>query len=387
MAKKGMAKWAVAALKKILGAEGGLFAVLKATGKAIARGLGKLKALSPTDLAYRLRVKMGDVRPGYVVRSDRWRISGVAFPSADGKPAEVILLVNSVAINRTYATQKASEPSLYRDRCVSFNFPMKRVWEKLPRADSITVTANGAALGYGARSAPVIPNHGSKNVTGPDIKELVAQGRLINKFGRIQPPRDLSQAWADKALGNYERLQAAFEREFDKRLYVFYGAMLGFAREGGILAHDLDLDLAYFSEEQSPQAVKAEFYSIAERLGRLGLGARADTYKITFPGSGLSVTPTWIADGVFASTFGYVGDGFSVTRDDLVPLSRAEHLGHSLYLPRNPKAVAAYVYGKGWLYPDPGWKWLPEYKDRPNVLAARLSDAEVRRLNTAAVAP
>jgi hypothetical protein len=212
------------------------------------------------------------------------------------------------------------------------------------------------------------------------LAELVAEGCLINKFGRIQGNKDESAAWAGKVFGSYARLNEIFEKEFGKSLFVFYGVMLGFAREGGVLAHDLDLDLAYFSEETDPGSVRLEFRRIVERLVDLGVGAKPWTYKITFPGSGISVTPTWIAGGVFASSFGYVGDGFAVTRDDILPLSRAEHAGHGFYLPNNPRAVAAYLYGKGWKYPDPGWQWLAEYKDRPNILAARLTEKDLREL-------
>ncbi len=380
MAKKGLIGSFSAWAKGAFGAGSVPFRTLKAVGRVFEGAVSLVAFLKPSDIAYRIFPPVPGVTPGYVVRSDRLRISGIAFPKPDGEPAEVELRVRGVAINRTYATQKVSEPTRYRGRGIGFNFPMKQVWGKIRSGDPVEVVATGGVLRFGAGAGALIPKRGVGAVEGKDIVELVAEGRLINKFGRIQPPRHESGAWAERALGNYGRIDALFEREFGKRLFVFYGAMLGFAREGGILAHDLDLDLAYFSEATDPVEVRREFKDIARKLIALGTGAKPETYKITFPGSGLSVTPTWIADGVFASTFGYVGDGFLVTRDDILPLSEAAHLGYRLLLPRNPKAVAAYVYGKGWKYPDPGWKWLPEYKDRPNVLAGRLTDADLREL-------
>jgi len=382
MARKGFAGRMAAAARRRLGARRGIYALLKAAGKAALAVAEALKPLSPRDFAYRVFRVRGGLPAGYVVRVDRREISGVAFPDARGEPAAMELLVGGSVVNRTYASQKAQEPTLYAGRPIAFTFPMSEVWPRIRKDEAIEVLAAGRPLRYRAGPGPgsSLPNLGPRSVEGKGIAELIGEGFLINKFGRIRAPRHESESWANRAFGGYARINAIFEREFGKTLYVFYGAMLGFAREGRILAHDLDLDLAYFSDESSPEGVHREFRSIAERLARLDVGFRPQTYKFLFKGTGLSVTPTWIAQGVFSSTFGYVGDGFSVSRDDILPLSEAEHAGHRLFLPRNPQAVAAYVYGKGWKYPDPGWKWLAEYKDRPSILAARLTERDLREL-------
>ena len=126
--------------------------------------------------------------------------------------------------------------------------------------------------------------------------------------------------------------------------------------------------------------VRIEFRGIAEKLIMAGVTVVAHSYKLSFGGVSLSMTPCWIANGSFSTTFGFVGDGFTVTREDILPLSVAKHDGFELLLPNNPQAVSAYVYGHGWKYPDPGWKWLPEYKNRPEILAARLTEADLAYL-------
>ena len=46
--------------------------------------------------------------------------------------------------------------------------------------------------------------------------------------------------------------------------------MLGYARDNGVMAHDCDLDLAYFSEKTTPSEVREEFFEIAEKLTKKG---------------------------------------------------------------------------------------------------------------------
>ncbi len=386
MAKKNAKKELAAAARRFFGAHDGAYAVAKKVGYFFIRLWRSIKAASPESIAYYAYPPAPPFDAGYVTRVDRRGISGVAFRSGGDAPAEVELRIDGEPINRTWASQKVQEPRKYAETQDGFFFPMKHVWELVSADQRIEVLAGGRPLRYKAGKGPgrPLPNRGAATVSGKGIVELVKEGHLINKFGRIQSPRQENAAWTDKAFGNYGKLNAIFEREFGKSLFVFYGTMLGFAREGSVLAHDLDLDLAYFSEESSPEKVKAEFRSVAERLIAAGVPVEPFTYKLQFHGSGLSVTPTFIAGGAFHSTFGYVGDGFAVARDDILPLMRAEHDGRELLLPRNPQAVAAYIYGKGWKYPDPGWKWLPEYKSWPAVLAARLSDKDVRELNALA---
>ncbi len=230
----------------------------------------------------------------------------------------------------------------------------------------------------------VIPNFGrmsDKHIgTEKDIIKLIELGRLINKFGRIQVPRNTNKGWLNKVISSFSPVNEIFKKNYGKQLFVFYGGLLGFARNGGLIAHDCDLDLAYFSEETDPDKVRIEFYKIAEQLAFEYKGEMTfSDNKINFTKMRQSVTPVWInRNEEFSCTFAYVGDNFKVIKDDIIPINTIEYEGYKLNLPANPENIVKYIYGRGWKYPDPGWKWLIEYKTRTPIFRARLSSSQVK---------
>ncbi|MFH2115517.1 MAG: hypothetical protein ABIJ86_13525 [Spirochaetota bacterium] len=388
MAKKGIIGAIASWLRLHLGGGSVVFRVIKAVGYFLVRLWGLINRITPRNLAYDLFPPQTPDFPGYVTVVDRNGISGVAFRTIEAEPAMVDLLLDGVRINRTWASQKATFPNRYRGCEDGFHFPMKRVWSQVPRTEKLEVIVGSSPLRYGAGPGlgPVLPNLGPKVIKGKSIIELSAAGFLITKFGRIQEPVNGTGPWVDKTFGGYVELNSIFEKVTGNSMFAFYGVMLGYAREGGVLAHDMDLDLAYFSEQSSPEKVKSEFLGIARKLVEAGLDFVPHSYKLQFRRYNLSLTPCWISDGKFSCTFGYVGGDFAVSRSDILPLRTVEHGKYQLLIPNNPQVVAAYLYGRGWKYPDPGWKWLPEYKNRPNILAARLSDADLKELEALATA-
>jgi len=389
MASKGFRGKVSAGIKKGFGKHETAYTSIKQAVYKLFSLFGLLRVLSPADLAYRIFPPEAPLDGGYVTKVDKLGISGFAFRSESAIPAVVELIVDGKVINRTSASQKVPFPTLYAGSSSGFSFPMKHVWPSILRSQSIAVRSTGINLRYGAGRGPGanLPNKGVTKLDGKGIIELVEEGRVITKFGRLQVPRQENRAWAEKAFGNYGILNEIFQRTTGESLFAFYGVMLGFAREGGVLAHDMDLDLAYFSEMDTAEKVRVEFREIAGKLIMAGVTIVAHSYKLSFGGLSLSLTPCWIADGCFSTTFGFVGDGFTVTKEDIFPLSVAEHDGFELLLPHNPQAVSAYLYGYGWKYPDPGWKWLPEYKNRPEILAARLTEADLAYLRSLSAGP
>lgn len=382
MASKGIRAKVAAGIKKSFGKHEAVYNLVKKIVYGCLSVFKFLGILSPVDLAYRFFPPEAPLDSGYVTKVDKLGISGLAFRSESEIPAVVELLVEGKVINRTSATQKVPFPTFYAGSSIGFYFPMKHVWPCILSSQSIEVRAAGKSLQYGAGwgRGVHLPNKGVHQIVGKGIIELIGEGRVITKFGRLQSPRQESRAWAEKAFGNYGILNDTFQKATGKSLFAFYGVMLGYAREGGVLAHDMDLDLAYFSEMDTADKVRMEFREITEQLIAAGVTVVAHSYKLAFGGLSLSLTPCWIANGCFSTTFGFVGDGFTVTREDIFPLSVVEHDGFELLLPHDPKAVSAYIYGHGWKYPDPGWKWLPEYKNRPEILAARLSQSDLAYL-------
>ena len=345
----------------------------------------KIRILSLFNIVYYLYpINLSGIG-GYVTNVNRKGISGIAKGIDGDEPVKVELFVDGKIINTTWASQKISYPLLYAGEKIGFFFPMKYVWKYISEKQKIEVKAEEVPLRYRAGkpdSGKYALPHVKRKADGKrNILDYISSGSVITKFGKVQTPKNTNKKWENKVFGNYVELNKVFEKKIGKSIYLFYGCLLGYAREGGIMAHDNDLDLAYFSEKSDPSAVQKEFYEITKKLTDCGLDVIPVYYKILFKGSGLSITPTWISeDGEFASTFGYVGDGFSVEKKDILPFKKYHQGDHNIYLPAKPENVARYLYGKGWKYPDPGWKWLAEYKNYPHVLKARLTVRQVKDL-------
>lgn len=318
---------------------------------------------------------------GYITQVNKYGISGLAIGENKTVPLKVDLFVDGVMINSTYASQKLSFPTKYRNENHGFYFPMNKIWQFISPEQKIEIKSDIYSFRMNADRQDFITDRYKTDKPKQNIVDLIEEGRIINKFGKAQIHRDNSSSWLNKVTDSYIALNDVFEKEAGVSLFIFYGTMLGYAREGGVMAHDCDLDLAYFSEKKSPEEVREEFFKITQKMAQLDLALIPFNYKMLFKKLGLSVTPCWVSgDGIFSSTFGYVGDGFTVTRDDILPLKKVEFGTEQLYLPNNAVNVSKYIYGRGWKYPDPGWKWLPEYKNHKPVLEGRLSLSQVRKL-------
>ena len=352
----------------------------------------KTGSLSVFNIAYYFNTLDPPAVPGFVTKAGKKGISGIASGSDRNIPVKVDLLVDGNVINTTYAAQKVYYPLKYYGDFIGFYFPMKKVWNHIRKKQKIEVRAEGKPLSFrsGLFSRESVPNYGrmpeKQKGSEKNIINFIRQGRVINKFGRIQAPRNTNKGWLDKVISSFSTVNEIFDKKFGKKLFVFYGGLLGFARNGGLIAHDCDLDLAYFSEETDPDKVRAEFYGIAETLAA---EYRGEIYysdnKINFTKLKQSVTPVWInSSGEFSCTFAYVKDSFKVVKEDILPVREIEYEGCKLNLPANPENIVKYIYGRGWKYPDPGWKWLIEYKTRTPIFRARLTGSQVRKLNKTA---
>lgn len=143
--------------------------------------------------------------------------------------------------------------------------------------------------------------------------------------------------------------------------HLSYGCLLGAVREGRMIGHDSDADLAYLSRYTHPAQIINESYAMERSLRRRGWKvvrmSNADL-KLMYP----------LPDGrrVHIDIFGafHVGDTFyqlggrsgSVPRSVLTPASTVTLEGIELAAPADPEAVLAFLYGPSWRTPDPAFK-------------------------------
>ena len=301
-------------------------------------------------------------------------IKGYAIGASD-EPVLVELLIDGTVVNHTYATQ------LYKDRYIGFRFGMENIWAHLCEGQRLEVLGDGKPLEFKTSKDVeyLVPTDGQK--CQKNVVDLINAGYLINKKGKMQVPRDANKDWAERVLTHYNKLNDLLQERFGKQCFCFFGVLLGFARDGKILSHDIDLDVAYYSNETDPSLVREEFYRISKYLIEQDEFATPFDYKLQFPGKGISLTPCWFSNAKLYNTFGFAGDAGGLTESDLLPLTCVEHLGHRLHLPNNLSALAEYMYGRWWRYPDSGWQWRQEYRSDPGIQAGRLTSAQVQELS------
>jgi hypothetical protein len=147
----------------------------------------------------------------------------------------------------------------------------------------------------------------------------------------------------------------------DRDVFLNSGTLLGVVRDGKLIDHDDDVDLAIRLDADTPEAAAAAWRSLTAELDALGLLDREKTNSATILKltSGddyeIDLFPCWVEhDRVFLypHTFG------ELSAAQVFPTAMCGVTG--LPVPADPEAMLAINYGAGWRAPDPYFKfpWL-----------------------------
>ncbi|NDY90969.1 hypothetical protein [Ideonella livida] len=135
------------------------------------------------------------------------------------------------------------------------------------------------------------------------------------------------------------------------------GTLLGLVREGRLLAHDDDIDLAVLLPAGSAAEVRrrrAEFTQALESAG-LSISERPAHWKVMRLGIPFDIFPGWVDQAGQVHIYPYCGGQLPATA--LLPLVEREFRGVALPLPAQPEALLAVNYGEGWRQPDPTFRF------------------------------
>ncbi|MDN4174971.1 class I SAM-dependent methyltransferase [Nocardioides sp. SOB77] len=195
---------------------------------------------------------------------------------------------------------------------------------------------------------------------------------MIDKWGLLQRPfsgRD--GRVVEQMVEMTERILDVMEAECGVQGWIAFGTLLGAAREGAVIGHDSDVDLAYLSEKATPAEMAVELWDIARALRRHGMrvlnkSAAFITVVFTSPDGGMSSIDLY--------TCFYVGDLLhetatvrqEVPRSAILPLGELSFEGRMLPAPADPDTMLTVSYGAGWRVPDPSFRHEPgpEVTDR-----------------------
>ncbi|NHC24641.1 hypothetical protein G6553_15865 [Nocardioides sp. IC4_145] len=195
---------------------------------------------------------------------------------------------------------------------------------------------------------------------------------MIDKWGLLQRPfsgRDTRVI--EQMVEMTERILEVMEAECGVRGWIAFGTLLGAAREGAVIGHDSDVDLAYLSDKATPAEMAVELWDVARALRRHGMrvlnkSAAFITVLFTSPDGGMSSIDVY--------TCFYVGDLLhetatvrqEVPRSAILPLTELSFEGRMLPAPADPDTMLTVSYGAGWRVPDPSFRHEPgpEITDR-----------------------
>ncbi|MCD2499722.1 class I SAM-dependent methyltransferase [Microbacterium nymphoidis] len=141
--------------------------------------------------------------------------------------------------------------------------------------------------------------------------------------------------------------------------FVVGGALLGVVREGRMLAHDDDIDLAFLSAHSDPSDLALESTRM-ERLLR-GEGLTVVRHSLAhiavhftddagLPEHYIDVFTGFFRGRTYHQPFALRGEGIAAA--DLVPPVALDIEGTSLPAPAVPEAWLAFAYGPSWRVPD-----------------------------------
>ncbi|WP_181312348.1 class I SAM-dependent methyltransferase [Nocardioides campestrisoli] len=151
--------------------------------------------------------------------------------------------------------------------------------------------------------------------------------------------------------------------------FLAYGTLLGAVREGRVLGHDSDADVAYVSRYADPVDVCRESFRLQREVVARGYATQrysGAAFKIEVPEGegvrGLDVFGGFLSGGRLY-LMGEVGVEFE--REWLYPLGTAMLEGRSLPVPARPEKLLEAMYGPSWEVPDPAFQFTtPERTSR-----------------------
>jgi hypothetical protein len=202
-----------------------------------------------------------------------------------------------------------------------------------------------------------------------DLRDEKGRWLSVNKWGRLGASFDGldAEALQERLFRRVEEVIADL-REFGVEPFTCYGTLLGLVRDGRLIAHDDDADLAYLSAHEHPADVVRESYAVERHLRQKG--------HLVFRHSAGHIQLHFEEDGYFDVFTAFRTGGrtylcFQVGDEELDLTDRTElRLGERLLpAPVDSERLLSATYGAGWRTPDPSFRFVTPWRVRSRLMA------------------
>ncbi|GAA1780699.1 class I SAM-dependent methyltransferase [Leucobacter iarius] len=184
----------------------------------------------------------------------------------------------------------------------------------------------------------------------------------INKWGRLGKTLEAGNVGVQERILDRTEEVVAHLVEMGLRPFVVGGTLLGGVREGALLPHDDDADVAYLSEFTNPADVAREGFAVGHRLQRLGyelVRHSATHMQLYFRSDSGSVDHYVDVFTAFFTDDGNINQPFHVRgplrEDQMLPFGTVSIAGRDFPTPADPDAWLVINYDENWRTPIPGY--------------------------------
>ena len=143
--------------------------------------------------------------------------------------------------------------------------------------------------------------------------------------------------------------------------HISYGCLLGAVRDGRLISHDSDSDIAYLSAQTHPADVVRESFRMEREMRLLGwrvVRMSGADLKLLLPLPDGRTCDVDVFGGFHVEDTFYLMGGRSgqVARESLTPATTVSLEGVELAAPADPETVLEFLYGSSWRVPDPSFQ-------------------------------
>lgn len=185
----------------------------------------------------------------------------------------------------------------------------------------------------------------------------------VDKWGFLGRPFGTQDPGAAEPLLNLtDKAIHVLEEEFGLPAFVAFGTLLGAVRDGRLIGHDNDIDIAYLSNSRHPLDAITEVFRVGREMRRRG-------WHVVDRSGGFVTILCRQADNTLRNidifTFFYVDDILygtdticaKIPASAILPLAEIELEGRTFPAPAEPARLLEAGYGPGWSVPDPFFQY------------------------------